>query len=78
MEAPKRKHVVHIEIGADSWQDVLMALRQIQFDIDTHEPGNVSIVSGGYSCGYTVKDEFYPEQTHDNYFEQSQEWLKGR
>ena len=75
-DAPKRKHVIHIEIQGDTWEDVKYTLKQIQFDLATHEPGNIKIVSGAPDAGYSVTDELYPEQTHDRYFEQVEELLR--
>lgn len=75
---PKRRHVVSIEIQSDDWESMLRDLRNIEYDLSTHTPGIISIVSGGPTSGYIVKDEYYPDQTHDHYFEEIDTYLQRR
>ena len=77
-EHPKRRHIITIEIGADTWEDVIDVLDQIAFDIAKHEPGTVRIDSGAPHFGYSVREEFYPEQTHDNYIEEIHKYLENK
>lgn len=78
MVSLKRRHVVNIEIQADDWESMLQAVRCMEYELSTCEPGNVRIVSGGPTSGYIVKDEYYPEQTHDHYFEEIDAYLKKK
>lgn len=66
----ERKHEVVIKIGADDWEAVLVQLRDIHFELSTHAPGQVRIVSGGCDSNYTVLDRLNPSQTHDAYIEE--------
>lgn len=75
VERPERKHVVGIKISADSWEDVLAALRGIEFDLAKDGPGR-SINSGGVSFSYTVFDKETLGMTHEYYFQVLDEWLE--
>ena len=72
----KRRHVVKINLQADDWDSMLRALNNIIYDLSTYEPGKVRLTSGGPDYGYIVNDEYYPEQTHEHYFEEIEAYLE--
>ncbi len=74
MEQPERRHVVATKIGADTWDDVIGALNDILSALMTGCPG-VSLVSGGATHSYVVRDRVNPDVTHDSYFAALDEFL---
>jgi hypothetical protein len=53
-------------------------LEKIEMDMRRHAGTcRVTATSGGPSAGYTVESEYYPEQTHDKYFEEVEAWLEN-
>lgn len=77
VEMPERKHTVAIKIGADSWDDVLAALKSIEYEFYSKGPGR-NIISGGCSFSYIAVDDENPAQTHEQYFEEVDAWLAER
>jgi hypothetical protein len=67
-ETPRRSHVVTIKIGADTWDDILTALRTILTDQELNGP-YPTVASGGSSFGYVWEHDHDPGITHDSYFE---------
>lgn len=74
---PERRHEVRITIGADTWDDVIAALRHIEFIFHSNGPGR-NLTSGGYSSSITAVDKTNEDVTHDSYFEQVEKWLEAR
>ncbi len=74
-EQPERKHVVGIKISADTWDDVVGALRDIQLLLRNDGPGRRCIIVGS-SFNYLVFDQTSPEMTHDKYFAAIDAWLE--
>lgn len=73
-EKPERRHVVGIKISADSWDDVLAALKSIDYEFYSKGPGR-NIISGGCSFSYIAVDNENPAQTHEQYFQEVDAWL---
>lgn len=74
---PKRCYTLTIEIGADTWQDVVHDLLDLARHIPDHGPA-CSSVMGGPSGGHIVTVEHRPEQTHERYIEQLNAYLEQR
>lgn len=64
MSYPKRAHVLTLELGADTKEDMIAALEQIIFDLHR---GSTDVTSGGYSSGWIMAYKVDPEMTHDRY-----------
>ncbi len=64
---PRRAYMLELKIGADTKNDLIGVLRQLEFEIgaDLLTQG----VSGGYSSGYTYKLDIDESITHDSYIE---------
>lgn len=75
MNKPERHHEVAIRIGADTWDDVISALMNITFELETKGPGR-QMVSGGSSYGYIVIDKTNDDITNKIYFDRVDKWLK--
>ena len=76
MEAPKRRVTLKIEIGGDDWCAVSEALESIAFRIDSEGP-ITTLVSGGWSNGYSVIGSEDSRQTGDKYREALGEYVEG-
>ncbi len=70
---PERKHVVAIKIGADDWESVLAAVREILYLLESEGQGR-DCVSGGPDYGYWVIDKVNPHMTHERYFDDIEKW----
>ncbi len=66
MSNPKRAHVLTLELGADTKDDMIAGLEQIIFDLHR---GSTQVTSGGYSTGWIMSYTVDPDMTHDRYFE---------
>ena len=75
MDTPKRRHTVKITLQADTWEDIEFLLQQIEYDILTHQPGNIRIASGSPTGGYSIEDELRPEMDHDRYIKELNAYL---
>jgi hypothetical protein len=75
-QAPERRHVVKIKIGADTWDHVLWALRDIRHELSRKQPGPVDIATGGVDFGYSVQAEEHPAMTHEKYLKLLHEYLE--
>ncbi len=73
-EGPERKHTISIKIGADTWDDALATLNNIQYLLHKDGPGRCC-VSGGVSSNYIVVDSELPGMTNEKYFAELDEWL---
>lgn len=77
MSAPQRKHEIAIRIGADSWEELLTRLRNLEDYLHIEGPGR-ELVSGGPASGCIAVDNECPSQTHEVYFEQVEKWIEKR
>ena len=73
-EPPKRRHVVNIEIGADTTDDILDALKNLQFQF--HAYGINSGMSGGVNSNWIIDYRINPDMDHDTYVEDINQWLE--
>jgi hypothetical protein len=70
---PERAHSLIVSIGADTVDDLCYALNSLSQD--ARRGALTRGCSGGPSCGWTYSYRHKPEQTHDNYFREIDEWL---
>lgn len=73
-ERPHRAYTLSIEIGGDTWEDVMSDLRHIVSHLRDHGE-KCSSVMGGPSCGHTIGVRIDPEMTHERYFEMLDTYL---
>lgn len=82
LEQPKRRYVMKLEIGADTFRDLLGRLNSIQFDLERAIEGELdrdySAVSGGYDAGWVLGIKFDPTMDHDRYVEVLNAYLAER
>lgn len=71
--APRRAYVLELKIGADSRNDLIGALRQLEFLIEAEEL--TAGVSGGYGSGYTYKLDVDESITHESYMAAIEQFL---
>lgn len=76
-EKPKRAFEVTLKIGADSWKDVIDQVDHLGFVLEQSGP-KCSSVSGGPSSNHSVEVVHNPEQTHDKYFSQLDDFLEDQ
>lgn len=74
-DMPERKHVVGIKISADSWDEVIGAMREITLQIHRDGPG-LCTLSGGSSFSYMLIDHQNGDMTHEKYFDALDHWLE--
>lgn len=74
MKQPRRAHHLTLEVGADTYEDLIYALKQIIFDI---ERGSRQSVSGGYSTGWILSYSTDETMTHDRYFALLDTYIAG-
>lgn len=69
----QRAHTLICAIGADTLRDLCGELREMARKL---ERGEMTVgVLGGPSVGATYSYRVRPEQTHDKYFQDIEEWL---
>lgn len=75
-ERPERAHVLISSVGADTAMDLSLELRHLAdlIERDQLSTGCSGSPSGGSLYSYKIR----PEQTHDVYFQQIEEWLAAR
>jgi hypothetical protein len=75
-EAPERSHVLIAKFGADTAERLADELRVMADQIDREKlsTGCSGSPSGGAIYSYKIR----PEQTHDVYFAQIEDWLAER
>lgn len=71
---PRRRVVVTLDLGADSWDEVASALDQIAFEVAAGKMRG-SACSGGPSSGYTWSANEDESVTHETYFEALDKYL---
>ncbi len=67
--APRRRVVIKLEIGADTWEDAQYALNSLANDIAMRRSLPPWSVSGGYSVGWTLSSSEDETITHDSWAE---------
>lgn len=77
MNRPQRAYTLSIEIGADTWNDVVRDLRELAGHVEDHGP-TCSSVSGSPSCGHVVTVTHRPDMTHDRYMAELEVYLADR
>lgn len=75
-EAPKRAFCLTASVQADTRDDLADALRQMAYQIE-REQLTVGI-SGGPRSGAIYELLTNPDQTHEKYFREVQDYLKSR
>ncbi|SLJ86874.1 hypothetical protein SAMN06295987_101397 [Novosphingobium mathurense] len=53
-KAPRRRIVLNLEAGADSWEDLRDLLRRLETELAMRGSLPPSMVSGGYSSGFIL------------------------
>ncbi len=71
----ERRHVVHLELQGDTWDDVTSALDRIVSELQV-ETSPRSMTSGGVGAGYILFTRENKDQTHDRYVEQLRDFLR--
>ena len=74
MDRPRRRYTLTIEIGADTWDDVIHDLRHTARHVEDHGPACQSVM-GGPSGGHIVTVLHNPEMTHDRYMAELETYL---
>lgn len=74
---PRRAFVLEIEIGGDTWDDVMRNFHELAEHIPEHGP-ECSSVSGSPSCGHHVIVTHSPEMTHERYIQDLEAWIAWR
>ena len=67
---PRRRVVMKLEVGADSWEDLEETLQAILFRLAERKRRSeaaLNITSGGYSSGFTLEADEDPTVDHDSY-----------
>jgi len=76
MSAPRRAFTLTLVLGADSLDEMAHALRQMASQVERE--GLTIGVSGGPSSGAIYELLHNPEQTHERYFREVQEYLREK
>ena len=74
MEAPRRRVVLELSVGGDSWQDIQFALKSLQTEIAMSGSLSTSCVSGGYSSGWNFTSSEDESITHDSWAEANERY----
>jgi hypothetical protein len=78
MNAPKRRFVLKIEIGADTWNNVLDDLHDIVCNLeDADSPAVYKSCMGGVSVGHLVEVNEDPSMTQERYFQELETYLSA-
>lgn len=73
---PKRAYVLTLSIGADSRDDLIGALQQLEYEIAAKKLTDG--VTGGYSWGGSYKLEADETMTHDRYVSELNAYLEAK
>lgn len=73
--APRRAYHLTIDVGADTFNDLIDLLHHIEY---TLHAGSTNVTSGGYASGGMWTLTHDPEMTHDRYAAACAEWLAAR
>lgn len=74
-QAPKRCYVLQLNVGADTFEDLVRQLNCAVEILEESGPGCQSVMGGSY-CGHSILVEHDPDMTHDRYFELLDAWLE--
>jgi len=77
-EEPQRKFVLSIEIQADDWTNLIMALEKVFISIKSVDNERCEIIGGGYSSGYRATSRRNDEMSHDKYFKDLDKYIQER
>lgn len=76
---PKRRLNMTMEVGADDLGSLATELHLLADRLLYEEREEIpNLVSGGPRCGYVLALSCDPEQNHERYFAQVQEWLEAK
>ncbi len=78
LAAMRRRWVLEIKLGADTYEDLTASLVELANDLDRRPPAPINIVSGSPSAGYIATGDEEPTVTHESYFEAVERWKAGR
>lgn len=74
---PRRKFVLDITIGGDTWQDCIRDLSDILRECEQRKDGYGSVM-GGYSVGHVVTTDVDPTMTPERYQGELSRWMEWR
>lgn len=75
-DTPLRAHTFIASLGADSAKELAGLLEHLAFQLRT---GQLSVgTTGGPSSGGSYSYRINPEQTHERYFQEIEQWLAER
>lgn len=77
MDNPRRKYVLSIEIGGDTWKDCVHDVAEILRELDQRENGYESVM-GSPSSGHVVTTTINPDMTPEKYQQELEKWLDSR
>ncbi len=75
--APVRRYEIRVSVSGDDWPSAVRQLREMADHVEEHGP-TCELVSGGYRSGGYVMILHDPDQSHDGYAQQLQDWLANR
>ena len=73
-ERPRRRFVLNLKLGADSYEELSSALYNIAREFDRHEIGK-DMASGSPSSGFSLEWSEDESVTHDSYMVAIDEYL---
>lgn len=77
--SPRRRVVLKLEVGADSWRDLEGALNAVRHRLAEREQRGeerVLTTSGGVSFGFHLEADEDPDVDHDSYFVAVDQWIE--
>jgi len=66
---PRRRVVVKLQIGADSWDELRGIFRELETRLVVDGRLSATCISGGYSSGYIMESDEDESITHDSWTE---------
>lgn len=73
IKPPKRCYQLKINVGGDTWEDVIWQLKDLVDHVIDHGP-ECQMVSGGCNAGWNIEVEHRPDMTNAKYFEALGNW----
>lgn len=80
-DKPHRRYQLTLDIGADSYDELLYAIHAFADHMDMNYPAldhNTNGASGGVSTGYSYEVKVDTDMTHERWYEELQAYLKAR
>lgn len=74
---PKRRFVVRIEVGGDTWEDTQRLVAEVLEHVHDHGQ-HCSLVHGGPRAGAFVEIKEAPEMTHERYHAELEAYLEAQ